>query len=319
MTNCSEKFLTDFHPFGSELHHAAQKELDKGDARAEALSRLVDQLPAVKPTLMDLDRDWVTIGRRSDLTAVQTQQLNETLKGLKPWRKGPFNLFGIEIDSEWNSALKWRRVAPHIGPIQGRKVLDVGSSNGYYLFRMAAGQPRLILGIEPYSVYYYQYLALQHYLDLPGIYCLPLRLEALPDMNQWFDTIFCMGILYHRRSPLECLSRLKAVLSKRGQLILETLIIPGEEDTALFPRGRYARMRNVFFIPTVQCLQSWLERCGFGRTRCIDISPTTTQEQRKTPWIDSESLEACIDPRNRDRTVEGYPAPLRAVVIAENK
>ncbi len=319
MTRTTQYFLADFDPYGPELHSAAQRTLGRPDARADALGRLLERLPAAQPSHIDLDRDRVTIGRSADLTATQTEQLERALKGLKPWRKGPFNLFGIRIDSEWNSALKWRRIAPHIKPLQGRKVLDVGSSNGYYLFRMAAAQPSLILGIEPYSVYFYQFLALQHYLDLPGTYCLPLKLEDIPEMNHWFDTIFCMGILYHRRSPLDSLSRLKNMLSRGGQLILETLIIPGEEETALFPRDRYARMRNVFFIPTVKCLQSWLERCGFSHTNCVDITPTTAEEQRKTPWIDSQSLDACLDPLNQNRTVEDYPAPVRAVVIAETK
>jgi tRNA (mo5U34)-methyltransferase len=241
------------------------------------------------------------------------------LTGLKPWRKGPFNLFGSEIDSEWNSALKWHRVTPHIKPLQGRKVLDVGSSNGYYLFRMMAAQPQLLLGIEPYAAYYYQYLALRHFLHLHGTYCLPLRLEDLPQMHQWFDTLLCMGILYHRRSPLDTLAQLKAMLKPKGQLVLETLIIPGEEDNALCPRDRYARMRNVFFIPTVKCLQYWMQRCGFDHIKCVDITPTTLEEQRKTSWIDSDSLDRFLDPQDHTRTVEGYPAPIRAVVIAEPK
>jgi tRNA (mo5U34)-methyltransferase len=319
MIPSANRFITAFDPFGPELHSAAQHALATPDARAQALSRLIERLPNVHPEDRDLNRDWVTIGRPADLTAAQLDQLDEVLKGLKPWRKGPFNLFGIRIDSEWNAALKWDRIVPYLAPLKGRKVLDVGSSNGYYLFRMAAAHPCLLLGIEPYAVYYYQFLALQRYLALPDTYCLPLRLEALPDMPHWFDTIFCMGMLYHRRSPLDCLLRMKTMLSTGGQLILETLIIPGEDDMALFPQGRYARMRNVFFIPTVKCLLSWLERCGFYRTRCVDITPTTIREQRKTQWLDSESLEACIDPRNRHRTVEGYPAPIRAVVIAERK
>lgn len=317
MNRAAQHFLADFDPYGPALQSAAQMASGKPNARIDALGRLLEQLPAATPSHVGLDRDWVTIGRPADLTATQTRQLTEVLMGLKPWRKGPFNLFGIRIDSEWNSALKWRRVAPHIKPLQNRKVLDVGSSNGYYLFRMAAAQPKLMLGIEPYSVYYYQFLALQHYLNLPGTYCLPLKLEDLPKMNQWFDTIFCMGILYHRRSPLDTLSQMKEMLTPGGQLILETLIIPGEEDTALFPRGRYARMRNVYFIPTVQCLQSWLKRCGFIRSRCVDITPTSLEEQRKTQWIDSESLDTFLDPHTGNRTVEGYPAPIRAVVLAE--
>ncbi len=317
--NIPKRFITDFEPFGEALADTAQKALEKPDTRGETLKKLLGRLPPINPTNIELNQDSVTIGQASDLAPAQTDQLEMVLKGLKPWRKGPFTLFGIDIDSEWNSALKWRRVAPHIGSLRNSKVLDVGCSNGYYLFRMAAAQPRLLLGIEPYMAYYYQFLALQHYLQLPGTYCLPLKLEELPDMGAWFDAIFCMGILYHRRSPLETLTRMCQMLTPNGQLILETLIIPGEEETALCPRGRYARMRNVFFIPTVKCLEIWMQRCGFRDIRCVDITPTTLEEQRKTEWIDSNSLETFLDPQNDNRTVEGYPAPIRAVVIASAK
>jgi tRNA (mo5U34)-methyltransferase len=317
MTAPSKQFLKDFEPYGPQLHNAAQSVWQRRDARAQALHRLIQNLPAKRPTALTLDRDRITIGRPSDLSRDQQDRLKEVLLGLKPWRKGPFDFFGIQVESEWNSALKWRRVAPHIAPLADRKVLDVGSSNGYYLFRMAAHKPRLVLGIEPYAAYYYQFLALQHFLHLPAIYCLHLKLEDLTGITTWFDTLFCMGILYHKRSPLDTLAQLKSKLTPGGQLILETLIIKGDGDTALFPRNRYARMRNVYFIPTIGCLQNWMARCGFGHIRCVDVTPTTLDEQRKTPWIDSDSLDTFLDPRDNGLTLEGYPAPVRAVVIAD--
>ena len=306
MSNFSKRFFDDCAPHGGLLESAARSALRRPDAKAEALRRLVGDLPSGRPTDTWLDDDRVTIGRAEDLSAEALTRVEKILIGLKPWRKGPFDVFGIQIDSEWNSALKWRRVAPHMAPLTGRRVLDVGSSNGYYLFRMAAQRPRLVLGIEPYAAYYYQFLALQVFAQVSGIHSLPLRLEDLPEIRHWFDTLFCMGILYHRRSPLDTLSRLKDLLVPGGQLILETLIAPGESDTALFPRDRYACMRN------------WMERCGFAHTRCVDVTPTTSEEQRKTPWIDSDSLDAFLDPRDHLLTREGYPAPVRAVVIAES-
>jgi len=317
MTIATETLRKDFGTYGTDLQNAVQNVLRKPNAKRKAFDRLLDRLPVVQPSVTRLDQDWVTIGRQNDLSADQAEELKQVLRDLKPWRKGPFDFFGLRIDSEWNSALKWQRVLPHVKPLQNRKVLDVGSSNGYYLFRMASAQPRLVLGIEPYATYFYQYTALQRYLRLPRMYCLPLGLEELPKMDQWFDTIFCMGILYHRRSPLDTLAQLKAMLSKDGQLVLETLIIPGEDETALIPRDRYASMRNVYFVPTVNGLKNWLQRCGYANIRCVNITPTTHQEQRKTPWIDSESLASFLDPCNHTRTVEGYPAPLRAVMIAE--
>jgi tRNA (mo5U34)-methyltransferase len=318
MINLSKAFFEDCAPHGALLENAARSIRRRPDARAEALQRLIRDLPSAPDVETRLERDRVTVGRPGDLSAEDLARVEKTLTGLKPWRKGPFDVFGIHIDSEWNSALKWRRVTPHMAPLAGRRILDVGSSNGYYLFRMAAHRPRLVLGIEPYAVYYYQFLALQYFSRIPCIHCLPLRLEDLPEITRWFDTLFCMGILYHRRSPLDTLTRMKELLAPGGELILETLVIPGDSDTALFPRDRYACMRNVWFIPTVACLRNWLARCGFGNIRCVDVTPTTSEEQRKTPWIDSASLDAFLDPMDPRLTREGYPAPVRAVVIAES-
>lgn len=303
-------------PHEASLAAAVQNVFDRRDSKRASLDLLLKQLPKGCPSIVDLDQDWITIGRADDLCPKDLDQLRHVLAQLKPWRKGPFDLFGTRIDSEWDSAQKWNRVAPHLAPLTDHKILDVGSSNGYYLLRMAAANPRLVLGIEPYWAYYAQFLALQHYVDLPHIYNLPLRLEALPAMPAWFDTIFCMGILYHRRSPLATLASLKKQLAPGGQLILETLILHGDAETALCPRHRYACMRNVYFIPTVACLENWLLGCGFHDIRCVDITPTTSQEQRKTDWIDSDSLDAFLDPNDNRMTKEGYPAPVRAVVIA---
>ncbi len=319
MISSFDQFHIDAAPFAAKLNLLVQEALAGRDAKVAALRKLLEQLPDIEPTRIALDRDCVTIGRPSDISDVQRSDLETVLKGLKPWRKGPFELFGIRIDSEWDSSLKWCRVAPHLAPLTGRRILDVGSSNGYFLYRMAHAQPRLILGIEPYPLYYFQFLALQHFIKPPGLYNLPLKLEALPAMPQWFGTIFCMGILYHRRSPLETLAQLGGMLAAGGQLVLETLIIRGDGSQALFPRQRYACMRNVYFIPTVACLENWLARSGFIDIRCVDITATTLQEQRKTPWVDSDSLDRFLDPGDPGLTVEGYPAPVRAVVLATRR
>lgn len=314
-----DQFHIDAAPFAATLHRLTQAAVAGRDAKVAALQRLLKQLPEIAPTRIALDRDCVAIGNASDLSDAQRSDLETVLKGLKPWRKGPFELFGIRIDSEWDSSMKWRRVAPHLAPLTGRRILDVGSSNGYYLYRMADAQPRLILGIEPYRLYYFQFLALQHFYDPPGLYNLPLKLETLPAMPQWFETILCMGVLYHRRSPLDTLSQLGDLLAAGGQLVLETLIIRGDGSQALFPRQRYACMRNVYFIPTVACLENWLVRCGFGDIRCVDIQTTTLHEQRKTQWVDSDSLDCFLDPEDAGLTVEGHPAPVRAVVVATKR
>ena len=60
----------------------------------------------------------------------------------------------------------------------------------------------------------------------------------------------------------------------------------------------------------------WLAGAGFTDGRVVDITRTTLDEQRSTEWMRFESLREALDPRDPLRTVEGHPAPVRAIVIA---
>lgn len=242
--------------------------------------------------------------------------LRERLLGLSPWRKGPFNVGGIDIDAEWRSDLKWARLADAIRPPAGRNILDVGCGNGYYALRMREAGANIVIGVDPTLLYVMQFYAVNRFAQDPGVFVLPLRLEELPGAAQAFDTTFSMGVLYHQRSPIEHLRRLRSTLRQGGQLVLETLFIPGEESQAWTPPDRYARMRNVWLLPTIAELTTWLRRCGFRDLEIVDRSVTTVGEQRRTEWMPFDSLREALDPDDAGKTVEGWPAPRRVVVTA---
>lgn len=245
------------------------------------------------------------------------EQVQQVLSQLKPWRKGPFLVAGTRIDSEWQCQLKWQRVAPHISSLDGRHVLDVGSGNGYYGWRMKQAGARTVAGIDPSWLSVVQHLAINHFIQDPSHAVLPFTLESMPRKLECFDTVFSMGVLYHRRSPLDHLEELRDTLRPGGELVLETIVIPGAENEALVPIGRYARMNNVWFLPSALTLKSWLEKMGFDRVRIVDETKTTAEEQRTTQWKPGQSLSDYLDPKNPERTIEGHPAPLRAILVAE--
>ena len=174
------------------------------------------------------------------------------------------------------------------------------------------------IGDEPGWLYLVQFLAVAHFLgqDAWPVHLLPFGIEGVPPDLRAFDTVFSMGVFYHRRSPIDHLLELRGCLKPGGELVLETLVLEGELGSVLVPEGRYAKMRNLWFIPSLPTLESWLKRCGFRDVRVCDVTPTTTAEQRSTPWMRFESLKDFLDPRDASLTVEGYPAPLRAVVVA---
>jgi tRNA (mo5U34)-methyltransferase len=245
-----------------------------------------------------------------------TEAVRDALLQLSPWRKGPFDLDGIRIDAEWQSNLKWARILEGIDSLEGQRVLDVGSGNGYYALEMRAVGADLVVGIDPTVLFLVQFAAVQCFHEAPRVVILPLRLEELPLPARVFDTTFSMGVLYHRRSPIDHLRELRQTLKPGGQLVLETLYLPGDGAFARTPENRYARMRNVWLLPTIDELVNWLSRTGFVQAELVDRSVTGQDEQRRTEWMPFESLEAALDPANPERTVEGWPRPHRLVMTA---
>ena len=240
----------------------------------------------------------------------------ESLLKLAPWRKGPFDVGGVHIDAEWRSDIKWNRLQGVVASLAGRNVLDVGCGNGYYALRMRDAGARHVIGIDPTLLYVMQFLALRLFDKAGDVHILPLRLQELPQNSRAFDTTFSMGVLYHQRSPIEHLQQLRASLRPGGQLVLETLFLPGEQAYASTPPDRYARMRNVWLLPTIAELTTWLSRCGYRDIEIVDTTRTTVDEQRSTEWMTFESLADALAADDSTVTVEGWPAPRRVVVVA---
>ena len=276
----------------------------------------IETLDFPMPSQCFFNQSQVQIGTMEDLSVEQRQVLKTQLMSFHPWRKGPFSLFGLYVDSEWRSDWKWQRLENEISPLKNRLVLDVGCGNGYHCWRMLGAGARAIIGIDPTLINVMQFHFIKKLSGSVPIYVLPVTLEMLPAETHLFDTVFSMGVLYHRRSPLDHLFALKDTLRSGGELILETLIIEGQLGETLVPEGRYAKMRNVWFLPSCKTLISWMKRCGFQNIRLIDVTQTSTEEQRSTDWMRFFSLENFLDPTNKNLTCEGLPAPKRVILLA---
>ena len=202
----------------------------------------------------------VKIGEKEDLSTVQFNQLYDKLKDLIPWKKGPFDLFGIKIDGEWRSDFKWARIEKALGPLTNRRILDIGCNNGYFMFKMLEHNPEMVLGIDPVVRCLLQFKIIQSFIPHPNVFFELWGVEHVKYFKNFFDDIFYMGIIYHHKNPIEQLIMIKEALKPGGRIIFETIGIPGQDSYALFPEDRYAKMRNVWFIPTVSCSSNWLKK-----------------------------------------------------------
>jgi len=273
---------------------------------------IIDSLPKGK---VSLKQPYININQDS----IDSESLLKALHKLVPWRKGPFMINELTLESEWDGDMKWQRITKHIKPLTNKRVLDVGAGNGYFTLRMAMEGAKRALGIEPFLLFNYQFRAIKSMIESPlNSLLLPVKLEEMPKMDI-FDTVFSMGVLYHQKDHMVHLSQLREMMAPEAELVLETLVVEDPEDYILVPEGRYAHMRNVYSIPSIKALKSWLKNANFNNIRVVDVSKTTILEQRKTPWIgeNAASLEDFLDPLDDSLTIEGYPAPTRAIVICE--
>jgi len=271
---------------------------------------------AALPTYSDIEVDFgdVVDIQIKNLSQEDALQIEKTARLMKPWRKGPFRINTLFIDSEWQSQIKYNLLEPHFN-LEEKVVGDIGCNNGYYLFRMLSHHPKKLIGFDPSAIYYSQFMFLNHFVKSEIVYEL-LGVEHVAHYEHRFDTLFCLGVLYHRSDPVAMLKSLFKGLNKGGELILDTFMIEGEAEMCLTPRERYSKIPNIYFIPTVSALKNWCFRAGFATVEILEIMKTDVTEQRKTEWIDTQSLEDFLDTENPEKTVEGYPAPQRVYIKA---
>ena len=258
--------------------------------------------------------DWFSVGKKENLTQKEFDLVEETAKKLIPWRKGPFNLFGLEIDSEWQSNIKYNLIRPYFN-LKDKIVADVGCNNGYYMFRMMEDKPKKMVGFDPAALTLHQFEFVNHFVKSDIVYEM-LGVEHLEYYDHKFDFIFMLGVLYHRPDPVGTLKSLAKGLNSKGEILIDTFMIDGEEELCLTPNKRYSKIPNIYFIPTISALKNWLNRAGFENIEIIAITTTTSEEQRKTSWSFDQSLEDFLDPNDSTKTIEGYPAPKRVYMKA---
>lgn len=254
----------------------------------------------------------VELGDAVTVSGSAPKNVEEVARLMMPWRKGPFKLFDTYIDSEWRSNVKYNLLRKHFN-LKDKRVADIGCNNGYYLFRMQEDSPKSLVGFDPSPLYKTQFDFINHFVKSSIVYEL-LGVEHLEFYEEKFDTIFCLGVLYHRSDPVGMLKSLYKGLDKEGEVILDTFYIEGDDEMCLCPESSYSKIPNIYFVPTIKALKNWCLRAGFDSFEVLETSKTQSSEQRKTSWIEGQSLEDFLDENDSSKTVEGYPAPARVYV-----
>lgn len=316
MINDFEKYcnMTSLSPICDQLVELSNQAFSANNGNIPKWEQAIADIQLTQPGKVSFKHPYVAID-----TQVDIENLTQSLKQLMPWRKGPYQIGNLALESEWRGDMKWDRIKHHIKPLTGKSVLDVGSGNGYFTYLMAMQGAEMAVGIEPFLLFNYQFQAIRALISQPPkAYVLPLKLEQMPEGSS-FDSVFSMGVLYHQKDHMLHLEQLINVMADDGELILETLVIDQQHGDQIIPQDRYARMRNVWCLPSTDTLHTWLQTAGFKNIKLVDVTKTTPEEQRATHWIgdNTQSLQDFLDPNDDNLTIEGLPAPKRAVFICQ--
>jgi tRNA (mo5U34)-methyltransferase len=276
----------------------------------------IESAPHIEVDSKIYDQPAVTFKTKLPLDELTSSQLRRSLEALVPWKKGPFSLFDIEIDSEWRSHLKWERLLPSIKSLEGQRIADIGCHNGYFMYRMLHENPAFVVGFEPVARHLLTFELLQSYAKEDRLYFELLGAEHIHLYEKFFDRVFCLGILYHHTDPMDLLRKIHTSLNTGGQVIIDCQGIEGDQPIALMPQSRYASAKGIWWLPTKTCLIHWLRRAKFRDINLFYAEKLDSNEQRSTPWAPVASLSSFLDPSDPSLTVEGYPAPWRFYVTA---
>jgi len=299
----------------SDLRDAMRLKL--ADSRWDKERAAVASIQDLRARSFDASGPPVSIGAAEELNQDEAQRLHAALRAFVPWKKGPFSIFGQEIDAEWRSDWKWERFWPYIRSLKGEVVADIGCNNGYYMYRMLAAEAQQVVGFEPMPRHALNFELLQNLYPTPALDFEMLGVEHIDLFPGVFDTIFCLGILYHHTDPVGLLRKMAKALKHRGRLFIDCQGIPGEQPVALTPAGRYAGAGGVWFLPTRSCLENWIRRAGYTRIQWIHAAPLDTAEQRATEWAPLRSLPEFLHQDDPTKTIEGHPAPERFYVMVQ--
>lgn len=266
---------------------------------------------------LDASGDRVVIAAKDGQLASETiEETRDKLIEHCPWRIGPWDFFGVDLQTEWDSSKKWNRFSDAVY-FDDARVLDVGCNNGYFGWKAIDAGAASVVGCDPFLLYNFQHEIFRRYsAEKHRHHILPITDMEIPEGLGAFDVAMSLGVLIHRRSPIDHLIRLHQSLRKRGQLVLETMATESQQADVIVPGGRYMKMRGVWFVPSIGMLKRWLDRAGFVDVKVLDVSVTDSSEQGKTDFMPFESLSDFLDSAAPGQTVEGYTAPVRVAIVA---
>jgi tRNA (mo5U34)-methyltransferase len=223
------------------------------------------------------------------LRAVPRNDLEERIEALGPW------FHNIDLNGVWTApdhflgdypGAKFKRFAPHLpADLSGKSVLDIGCNAGFYSIEMKRRGARRVLGIDSDERYLAQARLAAQVLGLDDdVEFAKLDVYDVGTLDEKFDLVIFMGVLYHLRHPLLALDLIREHVARdmllfqsmqRGSKFVLDLDDDYEfEETGIFFESSFPKLHFVerqyshdwtnWWVPNRACTEAMLRSAGFS-------------------------------------------------------
>jgi tRNA (mo5U34)-methyltransferase len=201
-----------------------------------------------------------------ELTAERRAELEAQVRRLEPWLQGPFWLGGdVVVPGRWRIDRRWEALGAEVpDDLTGREVLDVGTNAGFDAFMFKKRGAARVVACEPHNF-------IEQARFLESVYRTGVELQEIgweqldAEAMGRFDIVHCNGVLYHEKSPMELLERLRTMVKDDGTLLCGSMMLAEPElaEYARFVPGEYFGDPSWWWVPGRLCLRWMLETAGF--------------------------------------------------------
>ncbi|MDT9600393.1 TIGR04290 family methyltransferase [Sphingosinicella sp. GR2756] len=214
--------------------------------------------------------------------------MKERIEELGPW------FHNMELGGTWTAPdhflgdypnMKFQRFAYHLPEdLTGKSVLDIGCNAGFYSMEMKRRGAGRVLGIDSDERYLAQARLAGDALGYRNIEFRQLSVYDVGSLEERFDVVIFMGVLYHLRHPLLALDLIHEHVAK-DLLIFQSMQrgsrrlieIEGDypfEETDIFFESAYPKLHFVereyahdwtnWWVPNRACAEAMLRASGFA-------------------------------------------------------
>jgi tRNA (mo5U34)-methyltransferase len=158
--------------------------------------------------------------------------------------------------------------------LEGRTVLDVGTTNGGAAFLAEQRGASRVVAVDLFDPAHFGFDALSAFLESDATYVRASVYELATVLGgEQFDIVLFWGVLYHLRHPLLALDQVRALA--REEVYIETALSDGtlppdarsEALVSYFRKDEFAGDSSNWFVPTLRALNDWCESSGLSPVR----------------------------------------------------